>query len=197
MKDNNNTKISSDKKSMGTFNKVGNAVERQKNREHKFAKKTYSAASKKAQKIKEGSVKLGTKTKKAVKARSKKISTGFKNVKAKAGKKYVSTKKTISEKYVSTKKTLSKPFTTDVDALTPEEKDKYYKKQQDYEEKKKRILEKRTKMKNRVLETNFVKAIINDVTWLRNQLPKFDNITQAFDYEKVKEKVKGKEIKNE
>ena len=51
MKDNNNTKISSDKKSMGTFNKVGNAVERQKNREHKFAKKTYSAASKKAQKI--------------------------------------------------------------------------------------------------------------------------------------------------
>jgi hypothetical protein len=196
MKDN-KTKLSSDKKSMGTFNKVGNAVERQKNREHKFAKKTYSAASKNAQKIKEGSVKLGTKTKKAVKARSKKISTGFKNVKAKAGKKYVSTKKTISEKYVSTKKTLSKPFTTDVDALTPEEKDKYYKKQQDYEEKKKRILEKRTKMKNRVLETNFVKAIINDVTWLRNQLPKFDNITQAFDYEKLKEKVKGKEIKNE
>ena len=52
-------------------------------------------------------------------------------------------------------------------------------------------------MKNRVLETNFVKAIINDVTWLRDQLPKFDNITQAFDYEKVKEKVKKKQIKKE
>ena len=161
MKDNNNTKISSDKKSSGVFKK-------------------------KAQKIKEGAVKLGTKTKKAVKARSKKISTGFKNVKTKAGK-----------KYTSTKKTLSKPFTTDVNSLTPEEKEKYYKKQQDYEEKKKRILEKRTKMKNRVLETNFVKSIINDVTWLRNQLPKFDNITQAFDYEKVKEKVKKKQIKKE